>query len=466
MISYLLQRLLWFVPVLLLISLLAFALSKSAPGDPVEMLNSSGSAPMASNPAQADRLYAETAGLMGLDKPTFYFAITSAAYPDTLHHILRQDRRRVLHHLIGQYGNWPLIEVYYNSIQRAERSMSGASSPLAGPLRDLYLQHKHSAIRARLDTMQAMLQRDSLVMTRWGGSIAELQKNYDAVVSRPDRGRLYQPDFDWKGLDNQYHNWLVGMLKGDFGISYQDGRLVRNKIRDGLRWTLWLNIIAVLLSFGMAIPIGVWSAQRVGGRFDRITSVLLFMLYSLPVLWIATLLQVFFTTPEYGMDLFPTAGLSELPSSAPFFERLLDQAAHVFLPVLCLTYGSLAFISRQMRGGMLQVLDQDYIRTARAKGLSERVVIWRHAFRNALFPIITLIGAVFPSILAGSVVIEVIFGIPGMGKLTVDAIFARDWPVVFAVLMMASVLTVAGLLVSDILYAWADPRVRFQKVKK
>ncbi len=119
-----------------------------------------------------------------------------------------------------------------------------------------------------------------------------------------------------------------------------------------------------------------------------------------------------------------------------------------------------------MRGGMLQVLDQDYIRTARAKGLSERQVIWRHAFRNALFPIITLIGAVFPSILAGSVVIEVIFGIPGMGKLTVDAIFARDWPVVFAVLMMASVLTVAGLLVSDILYAWADPRVRFQKVKK
>ncbi len=187
------------------------------------------------------------------------------------------------------------------------------------------------------------------------------------------------------------------------------------------------------------------------------------MLYSLPVFWIATLLQVFFTTPEYGMDWFPTAGLSELPPTAPFWERLLDQTAHIFLPVVCLTYGSLAFISRQMRGGMLQVLDQDYIRTARAKGLPERRVIWRHAFRNALFPIITLIGSVFPSILAGSVVIEVIFGIPGMGKLTVDAIFARDWPVVFAVLMMASVLTVAGLLVSDMLYAWADPRVRFQK---
>ena len=463
MIRYLLQRLLWFLPSLLLISLLAFALSKSAPGDPVELRNSAGSAPIASGPAQADRLYAETARLMGLDKPAFYFSIAPAAYPDTLHLIARKDRRQTLKRLVGQYGNWPLIEAYYHSIQQAERSMAAGPSPLAGPLRDLYLQHKDGAIRARLDTMQAMLQRDSLASEKWSEAIAALRNNYEDMVARPDRGALYRPDFDWKGFDNQYHNWLIGMFRGDFGTSYQDGRPVRNKIRDGLRWTLWLNIIAVLLSFGLSIPIGVWSAQRVDSRFDRSTSVLLFMLYSLPVFWIATLLQVFFTTPEYGMDWFPTAGLSELPPAAPFWERLLDQTAHIFLPVVCLTYGSLAFISRQMRGGMLQVLDQDYIRTARAKGLPERRVIWRHAFRNALFPIITLIGSVFPSILAGSVVIEVIFGIPGMGKLTVDAIFARDWPVVFAVLMMASVLTVAGLLVSDMLYAWADPRVRFQK---
>ncbi len=467
MIAYLLRRLALFVPTVILISLLAFALSKSAPGDPVELRNSAGASPVAADAAQADRLYAETARLMGIDKPAFYFAFTSAAHPDTLYRILRRDRRLALRKLIGQYGNWPAIERYYQSIGAAEQRLAKASAPtsyaLARPLRELYLLHNDKAIQARLDTMASYLQRDSSARETMIPSIDMLRHDYEQLRRSPTRKMLYRPAIHWHGFDNQYHHWFTGLLRGDFGASYQDGRPVSRKVADALQWTLWLNLIAVVLSFGLSIPIGVWSAQRAGGRFDRGATVLLFMLYSLPVFWIATLLQVFFTTPEYGMDWFPTIGLSEMPASAGWMKRLADQAAHLFLPVVCLTYGSLAFISRQMRGGMLQVLDQDYIRTARAKGLPERQVVWRHALRNALFPIITLIGSIFPAVLAGSVVIEVIFGIPGMGKLTVDAVFARDWPVVFAVLIMASVLTIAGLFIADLLYAWADPRVRFRK---
>lgn len=467
MIVYLLKRVLLFIPTVILISLLAFALSKTAPGDPVELRNSAGSTPTATDARQIDRLYGETARLLGLDKPAFYCAVTSSAYPDTLHRILRRDHRQNLRRLIGRYGNWPAIQRYYHSIAAAEEVLISAG-PNAGyglhrPLRDLYILDEDKPVRARMDTIAATLQRDSAAQAAFGESIAALRQQYEQMRAAPSRSKLYFPTFHWHGFDNQYHHWFTGLLRGDFGKSYQDGRPVSRKVADALKWTLLLNLISVALSFGLAIPIGVWSAQRAGGRFDRGATVTLFMLYSLPVFWVATLLQVFFTTPEYGMDWFPTTGLSELPATASWGKRILDQGAHLFLPILCLTYGSLAFVSRQMRGGMLQVLDQDYIRTARAKGLPEGRVIWKHAFRNAVFPIITLIGSVFPAVLAGSVVIEVIFGIPGMGKLTVDAIFARDWPVVFTVLMMASILTIAGLLVADILYAWADPRVRFRR---
>jgi peptide/nickel transport system permease protein len=466
MIRYLLKRILIFAPTLVVISLLAFALSKMAPGDPVELRQSAGSVPIASGAREADRMYAETARLMGLDKPVFYFSLSSAAYPDTLHRVQRLDRRQTLRRLIGIYGNWPAVQNYYSAIATTEQAIAAAPAQtgyaLGKPLRDLYLLHEERSVRARLDTLRATLQRDSTLQGPPRESIEALQRHFDQLIASPARRLLYRPAFQWHGFDNQYHAWISGYLRGNFGASYQDGRPVRNKLSDALRWTLLLNLITLVLAFGMAIPIGVWAAQRVGGRFDRSTTIVLFMLYSLPLFWVATILQVFFTTPEYGMDWFPTSGLSELPSSASWGKRFMNQAAHLFLPVFCLTYGSLAFISRQMRGGMLQVLDQDYIRTARAKGLSENRVIWKHAFRNAIFPIITLIGSIFPSVLAGSVVIEVIFGIPGMGKLTVDAIFARDWPVVFAVLMMASVLTVIGLLVADMLYAWADPRVRFR----
>ncbi len=466
MIAYLLKRLLLFIPTVLFVSLLAFALSRIAPGDPVELRNASGGTPVAADPVQAERMYRETAQSMRLDKPAFYFALSSAACPKDLYKVLRRDHRQNLRKLIGRYGHGQAVQAWYQGIQRTEATVlklpPTVQYAMARPVRELYTLSDKAAIRARLDTLSAVVARDSASQALAGNEIAHLVEQYAYMTAHPTRHKLYQPTLYWYGPDNQYHHWFTGLWKGDWGFSYRDGRPVARKISEALRWTLLLNLIAVALSFGLSIPIGVWSAQQAGSRSERGVSFLLFALYSMPVFWVATLLQVFFTTPEYGMDWFPTTGLSDLPHSAPWWQRLLDQAVHLALPVLCLTYGSLAFISRQMRGSMVQALAQDYVRTARAKGLPEGKVIWRHAFRNALFPIITLIGSVFPAVLAGSVVIEVIFAIPGMGKLTVDSIFARDWPVVFAILMLGAVLTIAGLWIADLLYAWADPRVRYR----
>ena len=157
--------------------------------------------------------------------------------------------------------------------------------------------------------------------------------------------------------------------------------------------------------------------------------------------------------------------MGELPESAPYWDRFFETAYHFILPLFCLTYASFAFISRQMRGGMLNVLEMDYIRTARAKGLKKQVVIWKHAFRNSLIPIITLFANIFPAAISGSFIIEVIFSIPGMGQLTLQAIFQRDYPIVFTVLMFSSILTLVGILIADIMYAFVDPRISFSNKK-
>lgn len=468
MLRYLLKRLLIFIPTLIAISLLAFGLSKLAPGDPVEQIIGAG--PAGSSLMDRERAYAETAALLGLDKPVFYFALSSQAYPDTLHRIADKDERRTLRKLIAQYGNWVLIQNYYRQLQQLEQTLSAspdttaaeAVTTIRAAVRRLYLLYREPAVQAQLDKMEeALIKGNAPSSIRQG--VREIEKAYQRLSNNSRRYLLYIPDLKWYGLNNQYHDWFTGMLAGDFGTSYIDGRPVADKVTDALRWTLLLNGLAVFFAFAFSIPLGVYAAVHRHSRFDRLSSVGLFMLYSLPQFWIATLLVVFVTTPEYGLDWFPTMGVGETDPEVPLFTRILDRAYHLVLPVFCLTYGSLAFITRQMRSSMIETLQQDYARTAKAKGLSAKKIIWRHAFRNALFPIITLFGSVFPAVLAGSVVIEVIFNIYGMGKLTVDAIFQRDWPVVYAVLMLGAFLTMAGILLADVLYAVADPRVRYGK---
>jgi peptide/nickel transport system permease protein len=203
-------------------------------------------------------------------------------------------------------------------------------------------------------------------------------------------------------------------------------------------------------------------------RKDAINTTVLFILYSLPSFWIGTLLLVFFTTAEYSpmLDWFPTSGAQDLElardPNTTWWAKVLDAAHHLVLPIFCITYGSLAYLSRQMRGAMLGVLRQDYIRTARAKGLNEHKILWKHAFRNALFPIITMFSSIFPRAISGSIAIELIYAIPGMGQLVLSSIVARDWPVVFTVVMLVAILTMIGNLIADILYAIVDPRLSYK----
>lgn len=271
--------------------------------------------------------------------------------------------------------------------------------------------------------------------------------------------KLYGLD---KPLHTQYLLWVKRVFTLDFGTSYKDHRNVWDKIAERLPVTIQLNLISIFLVYLIAIPFGVYSAVRPGSFWDHVLTLFFFFLYSLPSFWVAMLLIMGFGGGDF-YDVFPVYGISSIGADAlPIFKWLLDRAWHLVLPVTCLTYGGLAYLSRLARANMLEVIREDYVRTARAKGLSERVVIFKHAFRNALLPIITLLAFLLPSMFGGSVIIESIFSIPGMGQLGFEAVLGRDYPVIMAITAVSALLTLIGLLISDLLYAALDPRIKLE----
>ena len=271
--------------------------------------------------------------------------------------------------------------------------------------------------------------------------------------------KLYGLD---KPIHVQYALWLKRLVTFDFGTSYRDHREVLEKILERLPVSLQLSLTSIFLVYLFAVPIGVYSSTHQYSMSDNAITVFLFILYSLPNFWVATLLMMFLGGGDF-LNIFPIYGLvSDNYEQLAFWGRVGDRLWHLVLPITCLTYGGLASISRFGRVGMLEAIRQDYIRTARAKGLSEKVVIFKHAFRNSIIPIVTLLAALLPAMLGGSVIIESIFSIPGMGLLAFESILTRDYPVIMGVTTISALLTLIGILLADICYALVDPRISLE----
>jgi peptide/nickel transport system permease protein len=262
-----------------------------------------------------------------------------------------------------------------------------------------------------------------------------------------------------KPLHVQYWNWVTRLARLDFGRSFSpDARPVLQKIGERLPITLLLNIVELMIIVALAIPIGVLSATRQYSTFDKITTVFVFVGFATPDFWLALMLMILF-----GVQLgwLPISGLrSPTWEYLAFWKQQWDFVAHLALPILVATFGGLAGFSRYMRQSMLEVVRQDYIQSARAKGLSESVVIGKHALRNALLPIVTVLGLSLPGLIGGSVIVESIFAIPGMGQLMVQAVFERDYPVIMGNLVIVATLTLVAHLIADLTYSLVDPRIR------
>lgn len=465
MLRYIIRRILLAIPTLIVISVAIFGLSKCTPRDPALDLGDSSF----SSYRQQEAAAMLRAAQLGLDKPAFYFTLTTAAFPDTMYRIFPLDRRERLTKLCAQTGNWTAVVQFEKALKKVEEFASALSDTLAsaGDFRVVvadmmksdrcdFLSEMLTGVR---QSAQPLPQSEQLTLL-----LDTLQMQTRRLKTQAQPAKMNLPAFYWHGADNQYHHWLSGFVTGDLGLSRLSQKPVWTSLKFSLFSTLIINGLAILLAYCAAVPLGVAMARRRNRAFDRTANWTLLLLYAMPVFWLGSLLMLLFATPGFGFYLINGINLESFQGSGKAYgEWCLSNFDKFILPILTLCLHALAILALQMRGGVLDAVGQDFIRTARAKGVGENAVYWRHAFRNALFPIITVFASVFPAIFAGSLVVEFLYQFPGLGWKTQEAFMVGDYPVLFTILMLAATLTILGNLIADLLYAWADPRVRFAK---
>lgn len=497
MLKYVLRRILVFIPTLIAITLLGFVIMVSAPGDPVERMVSAAQSggeigSQTANQIEQKKFWSKK---LGLDLPIFYFSLNTLAHSDTLYRVYDRNERNALSRLTSEYGNWEAIAAYYSAIDElnsAHGSIKVDSTMAMGCSVDKVKQdinqsyfessalkatYNETVINAKLETLSEIY--SAPYMTILSDKLDIVKEKLEAVRQTATPWRVFVPVVNFYP-NNQYHRWIFGdgnwvtgkgseftkgVIRGDFGTSYRTKMPISEVIATKIFWSFFFTMVSVVLGYLVSIPLGIQSAVHKDSRFDRISSIIVFILYSIPGFFAATVLLMTFANPDV-LHWFPASGVEPVrgfPEGASFFEVWSGRFPYLILPIISYTYGSFAFLSRTMRVSMLEIVNQDYIRTARAKGLSERTVVYKHALRNALLPIITVFANIFPIAIGGSVVLEVIFTIPGMGNEVFQAIVNQDYPMVVAVLTITGVLTLVGYLVSDILYAVADPRISYSK---
>ncbi len=505
MLKYIVKRVFIFIPTLFAISLLAFVISINSPGDPVETLfsGSNGSGEGQSSQSETTRIAkSQLRHQLGLDLPIFYFTLTNIASPDTLFKIYNPETKEALNRLIDTYGNWPEISQWYLAMQdlkkksekiipdsiavqklgkeNAENHLDASHQEILG----LLISYEDVVIKSKLEKIKKMMESESSLgnhssFLSMEVPLTKCRTAFHEMEEKSSKWKTWIPTFHFYG-SNQYHRWLFGdgnpitgkgfentkgVIRGDFGASYSSKLPVSDIIKKSLPWSLFFTLVSVMLAYIISIPVGVKAAANRGGAFDRGSSLILFMLYSLPVFFMATLLMLTFANPNV-FSVFPVNGVKPAAGYAEgisLFEKFKISLPYLVLPLLCYTYSSLAFLSRTMRVSMLEVIGLDYIRTAKAKGLSNYLVIYKHGLRNALLPIITVFSNIFPAAVGGSIIIEVIFGIPGMGQQIFSAIGTKDYTMIVAVFSLSGFMTLLGYLIADILYAVADPRISYSK---
>lgn len=295
------------------------------------------------------------------------------------------------------------------------------------------------------------------------GGPVDAQSAMNPKVTAEARERLVHLYGLDRPLVEQYASWLKRLLRFDFGVSFRDGAPVTRKIAEAIPVTLGINALTLFLVLLFGIPLGIYGAVKKNSFSDQALTFGLLAGYSIPTFWLALVLLSLL-----GVEwrLLPVSGLHSLfYEDMPWGMRVFDTARHLALPIFVSSVTSLAGISRYMRSGMIQVLDQNYILMAKAKGLSKTRVLYKHALRNALLPLLTVLGLSIPGLLGGSVVFETVFSIPGMGRLFFNSVFARDYPVIMGILVLGASLTLLGNALADIGYGLADPRIRVSRAK-
>ncbi len=505
MVTYITRRILLMFPTLLGMMAVVFFIMKAAPGNVADILLS-GEGEMQANEKRVRTAYLSRR--YGLDKPVivqfgrwlnkvspigFRTSSEVVADPKELARAteMLQSADHLLKHLniqdltstavaVSSYLNDDLIRVTQRMIQDTrdpmdtlgwlvrmdtldedDLSVTAAPPPPPAPVPDV---NKPETLVPVIKPTTEQINQQFVAEVKWFG------KHDPPLALKMAIQRLRDDSF---GLDRILFT-RPALKVPDLGESFTKRRPVVDMLAETIPITLLLNLLSLPLAYSLALATGVYAAKFRGKSFDMVSGVLLLALWSIPVIWAGVMLQGLLANKDGGVQWFPTSGLHSLNADQmaflPSYDGdgnwqwgwLLDMGWHLVLPVICLSYGSVAFVSKLTRGAILENSMSDFVRTARAKGVSSNHVLWRHTFRNSLLPLITVAAFIIPSLLGGSVIVESIFSIEGMGKLAIESIMFKDQETVMAVTLISGILSVIAFLVADICYALADPRVAYE----
>jgi len=462
MLTYLLKRISTLLLSLWIISVCLFFLQKNATVDVVMLQSkarSNGSFYV--HPLAAEKVYRAEAVRLNLDRPLFYFAMKPVMFPDTFYKVQYPEAVKVQKKLLLATGDWALVQTYFQTLTAFYEKVAQTENGQVSIFWKQQLQEM--ANTADLSVVKAACQASDEIREPY---IEELRKIEGLLI----RLSYQSPSFfswlpfpRWNGFDNQFHLWFSKIIHGDIGISSRDGRPVLDKLKEAIPWTLWVNGLAILLAYMFAMPVGILMAVLPKSGLLRWINNFLLALYALPAFWVGSMLLFQATLPEYGFSFFSISGWSGLQREGGFLSQPIPFLLHLSLPVFCMSYGLAAYLTSYMQSTFSKVLKEPYMLFAKTKGISRTRLYFKHALPNALLPQIVFVAGIIPALITGSVVIEVIFNIPGMGRLFIDSMLSQDFTTVYSFVLLVSVLTAVGLIVSDILLVVTDPRIRLSR---
>ena len=438
MVRYFIKRLLLFIPTLFLVSFLTFFLSKQVPADQVEiLLNIQG---VLDSDDYYGKSYEDLHKKMNLHLPEFYFSVRPNYKLSS--HSLNSDLIEA--RFVEKISSLKYSKNYVERLVTSIKSFDDINR------RRLLFSNDLQQLRDKLSALS--IQDEKLKV--------DLLQQIDSAEKF--KVQWHYPVLSYNGFENQYHLWLVNALRGEFGVSLLDTRPVTNKLWDAMKWSLVLVFLNLVFALLLSFPIGVYNGVNPNSKFDNISNSILFAFFAIPKFWLATLMIIFFTTIEYGTwtNIFPSVGLWSNQGNQSFFSMLGDNWQKLILPVLILVIPDVAYLGRLIRSNVKEESQKEYVKTAMSKGLSKRKITLRHILPNSLIPTITLLVGTLPGAISSALVIEVIFNIPGVGRLMYDSIMNADWAMVYPIVLIISVFAVVLFLLGDIVMAILNPKIK------
>lgn len=471
MLKFIFKRLIRAFGTLVALVLVAFFLLEFAPGDPLQKFNSSSE--VLKTAKEYHKIKDGLNKRLGLNLPAFYFSITSQVIPDTLYKISLEQDQIALKKLLFKYGYWSQISKYYrayNQLLEHNRNIQ---------IEDKTLQLKcHEIITASLyrQTPTNQLYRIKVLYGFYKDKegvdlVEDLLASLEGLEVRSAWAK-YIPKLNFYS-QNKFHRWVFGddrytkgIIRGDFGISYVTGEPVEKKVRNKLFWSVLLSVMGIILAYGMGIATAIYAVSRQNQTADRAITALTVILFSIPAFWFAIISLLTFANPDV-LSILPVSGIKPIEgfgSNSNLMLKLFSTLPYLVLPTICYAYSTYAVVTQTFRSSLIEEMKLDYIKTARAKGLSEKEILLQHAFKNALLPLVTLFTTSFPLAIGGSLIIETVFNIPGMGNEIMSAVYHQDYPVLIAFFVLSGIVTLLSYLVSDIVYAFIDPRIEIEEL--